>query len=365
MSTHPTPDNPPADTGQDLHEHFAGALRGKTPAAARGRQQVPDAIEKRYLRIGNRYFFPDRTLAFIDDGARIRVKTENREVLQGVAAIAQARGWQVIEIKGTESFRQGMWHEAALRGIAVRGHEPTGVEILQIERAREKRQRSREAAIGQDGTSLREDPRAPVRGVLMAAAAAPYQFDPAQRMSFHVRIRTEVGDRTLWGADLERALAESKSQPRIGDPVELTRHGTQPVTVRVPSRNAQGELIGEKKIAVQRARWRIETTDHLQAMARHTERVRNGERLPDQALAEHVELAAAAAGLQLAGQFARRVTTDRVSQHRLVQLIRDRMAQALEQGLPLHMPGRRLHPTPVHVRQRTDRSREPPGHERP
>ena len=37
-------------------------------------------------------------------------------------------------------------------------------------------------------------------------------------------------------------------QPRIGDPVVLTQHGTRPVNVRVPARNAEGELVGEKKI---------------------------------------------------------------------------------------------------------------------
>ncbi|MBW8719402.1 MAG: hypothetical protein JF629_27190, partial [Variovorax paradoxus] len=69
-----------------------GSIQGDAPAAGRGHTRVPDAIERRYLRIDNRYFFPDRTLAFIDDGGRLRVRTENREVLHSVVAIAEMRG---------------------------------------------------------------------------------------------------------------------------------------------------------------------------------------------------------------------------------------------------------------------------------
>ena len=198
----------------------------------------------------------------------------------------------------------------------------------------------------------------------MAAAAAPYQFDPAQRMSFYVMVRTEVGDRTIWGTDLERALAESASQPRIGDPVMLTQQGTHPVNVRVPARNAQGELVGEKKIVAQRARWSIETPGHLRAMQRRAGLVRTGELLSDAAVGQHPELATAAAGLKLAEQYARRVTTDTASQQGLMQLIRERMADALEQGRAIHLPDRRLRPAPMQVRQRKARGREELSHER-
>ena len=326
------------------------------------------------------------------------MRTENREVLHSVVAIAEARGWRVIELKGTESFRQGMWREAALRGIEARGYEPDQVEIFQVQRALKQwrpshetrrgprtqaaspdREGAREASApaepaghadghppeaARESRSLRDGPRPPVTGMLVAAAAAPYQFDPAQRMSFYVTIRTEVGDRTIWGADLERALAESTSQPRIGDPVVLTQHGTRPVNVRVPARNAEGELVGEKKIVAQRARWRIETLDHLRAMERRATLVRSGELLSDTALGQHPELATAAAGLKLAEQYAQRFTTDPASQQRLVQLIRERMADALEQGRSMHLPGRRLHPAPMQVRQRTGRGREELSHER-
>lgn len=389
---HPHENHSPNDNAGTAPWNAAGSVRGDTPPAGRGHPRVPDAIARRYLRVDNRYFFPDRALAFIDDGGRIRVHTENREVLHGVVAIAEARGWQVIELRGTDAFRQGMWREAAMRGMAVLGYKPTQAEILQVQRALRGWQPSHETGRGstlgppdrerpgtaapedhsdrhptqalQDDRSPRKVPRSPVRGMFVAAAAAPYAFDPAQRMSFYVMVRTEVGDRTIWGTDLERALAESSSQPRIGDQVVLTHLGTRPVDVRVAARNAEGELVGERKIVAQRARWSVETPDHVRAMEGRAMHVRTGELPSDATRSQHPELATAAAALRLADQYARRVTGDQASQLRLVQLIRERMADALEQGRSLHLPDRRLRPAPTHLRQRTARSLEELSHER-
>ncbi|MGR4871133.1 LPD7 domain-containing protein [Variovorax sp. LARHSF232] len=346
---------------------FAGSVQGDAPQIGRAHPRVPDAIKCRYLQVDDRYFFPDRTLAFIDDGSRIRVRTDNREVMHSVIAIAEARGWRVIELRGTEAFRQGMWSEAALRGIEARGYSPTEAEVRQAERTRTRNQPV-EASEDRDGAreprSLRDGPRPPIHGVLVAAAAAPYQFHPEQRMSFYVMVRTEVGDRTIWGADLERALAESASQPRIGDPIVLTQHGTRPVSLRVPARNEAGELIGERKIVAQRARWSIETPEHMRDLRRQARLLRTGQILAEASLDTSATLSTAAAGLKLAEQYAQRVTVDGPSQERLVEAIRDRMAATVEQGHTLHLPERKMRPSQRQVPQRAGRSRDEPIHER-
>lgn len=405
MSTDPPSGSPPPfGIASAASQDEAGSVQGDAPPVGRSHPRVPDAIERRYLRVDNRYFFPDRTLAFIDDGGRIRVQTENCEVLHSVVAIAEARGWRALTVKGSETFRQGMWREAALRGIELQGYEPTEVEILQMQRAskpslppREKGSaptpahktapEEREATMAREGSgspgaahdaaphatempqghrSARAAPRSTFQGLLVAAAAAPYQFDPAQRMSFYVTVRTEAGDRAVWGSDLERALAESASRPHIGDQVVLTRQGTRPVKILVAQRNAQGELTGEKRIVTQRAVWRIETPDYLRAMEERAMRVRSGETVSPEMRRQHQQLAAAAADLGLAEHYATRVTSDRDSQQRLVQLIRERIADALAQGHLIHLPDRRPRPAPVpvHARQRTARDRGGPSHER-
>ena len=381
---------------------FAGAVEGQ--AAARGRQHppVPDAVMRCYLRIHDSYLFPDRTLAFIDDGSRIRVRTENREVMHSVVAIAQQRGWRTIEVRGTDAFRQGIWREAAIQGIDVKGYEPNEAERQQVARSQAQRRegdtRSRgepgasgrdptsqsaadpngRSAAGEDGATRREPdgtPRAarngartPIVGVMVAAAAAPYRFDPDQRMSFYVMVRTEVGDRTVWGTDLERALAESTSQPRIGATIVLSHQGTTAVDVRVPDRNEAGELVGEKKIVAQRARWSIETIDHVRSLQQTSDLFRSGQNIPPASLEKQPNLAAATAGARLAQQYAQRVTADGPSQLRLVQAIRDRLAEALAQGRDIHLPVTstvdRQQPPRQQSRQRSGRGREEPMHER-
>lgn len=350
----------------------AGSVQEDPPDPTRpAHRAVPAAIERRYLRIDDRYFFPDRSLAFIDEGSRITVRTHNQEVLHSVIAIAQARGWRVVALSGTEEFRRGMWREAALQGIDARGYVPTDLEMQQVQRAlahargmapRQGNEHGREsehdddhgsegASARVDGVSTRDrrpspDTRSSIKGVLLSAAAAPYRFDPAQRMSYYATIQTQTGERTVWGTDLERALAESVSQPRMGDAIVLSQRGTQPVTVRVPARNADGDLVGDRKIMAQRATWSAETQEYLETLARKAALVRSGALVSGAILSQYPDLTAAAAGLRLASQYVRRVTSDAGSQEQLLQVIRDRMAEAVEQGRRIRLPLRRA-PTPA------------------
>jgi len=370
------PAAPASDSGGTASGNLGGTVQADAALPHGTHARVPDAIERNYLRVDDRYFFPDRTLAFIDDGHRIRVRTENLEVLRNVVAIAQARGWQAISLRGTEAFRQALWREAMLRGIEVQGYEPVPPEIQQLHRMRARWHSSRAAEQGpaapdgapdpgqkdKDRPRSREASRLPIQGTLVAAAAAPYRFDATQRMSFYATVRSEAGEWTVWGADLERALAESASRPRIGDEVVLRQQGTQPVQVRVAARNM--EAIGDRTIVVQRARWSVETADHLRAMKRHAEYVRAGEPLSEMLRRQEPVLAAAGAVLGLAAQYARRVTTDRASQQGLMHLIRERIADALEQGRSIRLPARRPRAMPMQVRARGGRALDERSHER-
>ena len=93
-------------------------------------------------------------------------------------------------------------------------------------------------------------------------------------------------------------------------------------------------------------------------------RIRTGESLSDAAQGRHPELATAAADLKLAEQYAQRVTSDRSSQLRLVQLIRERIAEAVAQGRFIHLPDRPPRPARIPARQRWARGHEELSHER-
>ncbi|OWV96145.1 Ti-type conjugative transfer relaxase TraA [Rhizobium sp. R693] len=68
-------------------------------------------------------------------------------------------------------------------------------------------------------------------GRLLAHGKAPYQNNPGNRDSYYVTLETEAGRKhTVWGVDLERAIA--KLRPAIGDTIGLEHVGSQ--TVRLP-----------------------------------------------------------------------------------------------------------------------------------
>lgn len=355
----------------------AGAVHERPPnPASPSNRIVPDAVARRFLRIGEQYYFPDRTLAFVDTGTRLKVRTHNLEVVHSVVAIMQARGWQTVQLTGTQEFRQKLWREATLQGIGVQGYEPSALELQQLQRALDRSHPSQGTPDGKaapdglkdevsdDRRPPRDGPLPPTVGVLLAHAAAPYQFDPMQRMSYYVRVQTEVGERTLWGADLERALAESRSGAAVGDEIVLRQRGARPVTVRVQERNAQGELVGEKKLVTQRMDWTVEKRDYLESLNQKASALRNGDIAASAVLAQYPDLGGALAGLRLAQQFAQRLTPLADDQARVVNAIRTGMANAIAQGQHIKLPERRTPPSHVRQRGRAAPTIDDPGHSR-
>lgn len=375
--------------GRDLPDTGAVDVQPPHPSSASHRI-VPEAVAGRFLRIDDRYFFPDRTLAFIDHGARLKVRTHNMEVVHSVVAIMEARGWRSVRVSGTTEFRQKLWQEATLRGIGVQGYDPDALEVQQVQRALDRQQTSKLPPDPSLATPLipptlpagerrphadekrqrpRDGQRPPIVGVLLAHAAAPYHFDADQRMSYYVRVRTEAGERTVWGADLERAVAESRSNVQPGDEVVLRQSGARPITVRVPERNSAGELVGERKLRTQRMGWTAEKVQFLAALDRKAELLRDTRNNTGDLLAEHPDLAGAVVGLKLAEQFARRLTSRHEDQARLIQAIRSGLADAVARGLQIE-PRHRTAPERSSARDHVDahartRSRPLPRREVP
>ena len=116
------------------------------------RTAVPPWVKQRFLNVGNRYYFPDRTLAFTDDGLKLKAESHNTELVRGVLAIAEARDWTSIRVNGSVEFRREVWRQAQLLGIDVRGYEPSDVEKAASSRSsadrgsqRRRRRRRRKA----------------------------------------------------------------------------------------------------------------------------------------------------------------------------------------------------------------------------
>jgi hypothetical protein len=434
---------------------------------------VPDAVADRFMKVDDRYFFPDKKLAFVDRGTKLKAETNNLEVVRSIVSIAEARGWEALTVTGAKDFRREVWREANLRGIDVRGYEPSDLERQELQRALQKRygpneiqregrqqtpdepraqrdgtprpaqgreavppaatagtpeQRAAEgakllvqaagitlsasfaddqraagreveqarkleqrayaglAAVSLDraqalveaermkvdasyrdqlGPTLKLDPErhqqardarvqtpvAPVvapngeapkpnqtTGVLIESGTAPYKFDPNEKPSFYVKVQTDRGERTVWGVDLERALAESRTGVKPGDRVTIENQGSKPVTVTVPVRDEAGQVVGEKEVKSHRNAWTVEKPSYFDERAEQAAAFRNGTRAKQELAAQYPDLTNAIATMRLGELFAEKLIDRPEDRRRVVESLRETLADAIERGETIQAP---------------------------
>jgi hypothetical protein len=182
-----------------------------------------------------------------------------------------------------------------------------------------------------------------------------YQHDPNLQPSYFVRLNTGRGVREVWGKDIERAVAKSLTQPKIGDEVILQRTGRDPVTVRRSERNEHGEAT-EWPLETFRNRWMMETREFFEKRAEAAQVVRDVAIQPREAVRQHPELAGTYLSLK-AAELASRKLRDSRDQERFVAQVRSVLARDIEGGEPL---------PPVRLRERVaTRKRSPRLNEDP
>ncbi|WP_153785426.1 hypothetical protein [Pseudomonas sp. EMN2] len=94
-------------------------------------------------------------------------------------------------------------------------------------------------------------------GVLLEHGQAPYKHEPNGKQSYFVRLRAEGGaTETIWGVDLERAIAESGKS--VGEGVCLTYLGSRMVKVEAIKRDEAGNSIGVQEIDTERNEWKVD-----------------------------------------------------------------------------------------------------------
>ncbi|MGH8239268.1 MAG: LPD7 domain-containing protein, partial [Steroidobacteraceae bacterium] len=113
-------------------KHIATAPEQETPKSSDARSKsasaVPPEIEKRFVRVGREFYFPDGARAFTDRGRRLTTPSENTEVIKSLIGIARSRGWQEVVLTGTERFRKEAWLAAQTAGVTARGYRATEFE---------------------------------------------------------------------------------------------------------------------------------------------------------------------------------------------------------------------------------------------
>ena len=319
---------------------------------------VPQSVRDRFVQDGHRFYFADGAPAFRDLGRRLTTASENTQVVRSLIEIARSRGWTEVTVTGTERFRQEVWRQARIEGLAVRGYRPTDEQQAQLVRSLAHRLAQPADTITPDtpptapaplpiphSSSSRDLPRERIAGKLLDHGRDAYRHDPNEEPSYFVRLQTRDGGlREVWGKDIERAVTKSLTQPQIGDEVILQRTGRDAVTVKRQERDAQGEL-SSKQIDAYRNRWVIEKKEFFEHRAAAAQVLRDEAVGARDAVREHPELAGTYLNLR-AAELASKGLRDPQDQRRFVAQVRSALADDIERGEPLQ---------PVRLRERAGR----------
>lgn len=343
------------------------------PAPERPRadpRAIPDSVRDRFTQDGRRWYFPDGARAFRDHGRRLSTPSENAEVIASLVEIAKARGWDSITVRGSERFRQEAWKQGKLAGLEVRGYRANETERAASIRALSRRNdesRPRELPLdhppGKDEqpTSARSakseasasQREGPITGKLLDHGQDHYRFDPKADWSYFIRIQTEEGKRTIWSDDFQRAIKQSLSGVKIGDPVVLQHRGAVPVVVTRQVFDNDGNVIGEKHVSTHRNSWSVERSDFIAQREKAASALRDPMMSPDRISKKHPELVGALLELKIA-ELAAQQRRDPRDREAFVARVRNGLADEIARGEPL--------PT-VQMREprtrRTPRERDP------
>lgn len=372
IAEEPLAPSEPIETGATK----TSALPAASPEAGRQAQPraVPEAIIHRFLRVDDEFYFPDRSLAFMDRGTSLKAASENHEVVRSLVAIAHARGWEAIRVNGTESFRRLIWREATRQGLPVRGYSPTDVERAEAEREtgkrdspaagptapnevrRESQERGQEigetlrrradsASVGEPSSTktrpasgMRAGKTETVVGKLVDHGPAPYQFDEQKARSYFVKLETASGPRTQWGVDLERAFSGSTTRPQIGDEIGVEFRGTQAVAVKDDVYDDVGRVIGQREVTRHRKTWLVEKREYFERRRMRAQALRDEGRTKEEVAQRHPELAGAMATIRVAELFAAKHLSAEAERGRFMKLVRDAMSHAIEHEVPVPAP---------------------------
>lgn len=85
-----------------------------------------------YRRIG------ETRVALADEGERIRFVDKQMDAFEAGVELAKSKGWEAIQVTGTEKFRAEAWFHARMEGLEVIGYEPVARDQERLEAAQSR-----------------------------------------------------------------------------------------------------------------------------------------------------------------------------------------------------------------------------------
>ena len=253
--------------------------------------ELMEQLHHQFRVSGAKFHFKDQPgqIAFKDKGEKIVSASNDERVAKAMATMADAKGWKTIKVSGHPDFQREVWMEASLRGLEVRGFKPNEQDLKLLDVRREhvmhnvveqdiSRSRNAPTERHEKGNKSIDKPALAekletqieakntadksariITGRVLEHGSARYNHDPDEKQSYFVKLDTKAGEKTVWGVDLNRAMAESKAAP--GDEVKLEFKGNERVVVDALERNDAGKVIGTKPIETNRNTWDVQISD--------------------------------------------------------------------------------------------------------
>jgi hypothetical protein len=307
---------PAAGTGKPLGKKGDGpenTIRPK-PVFEKTGYDVPKSVTNQYVAHEGKFL--DRkseTVHFEDKGRSLSTASEDRDVIAHMVEVAKAKNWGELQLKGSEEFRRQAWIAAELAGVPTRGFKPGAQDRAVLTAAREAMRigagdksgdagKARTNEMGAADAAGQKQPAAPeaaktvttgrdtaapggartnaaqpsaavpaspaqgtptpagvTAGVLVAHGPARFNHDENQNDSYYATVRTEDGERTVWGLDIERAIGESGVQP--GQRIELEKGGSKTVTALQRQFDEKGTELAPKSVESRRNEWLVFSPD--------------------------------------------------------------------------------------------------------
>ncbi len=159
-----------------------------------------------------------------------------------------------------------------------------------------------------------------VVGHLVEHGPAKYQFEDSNSLSYYMKLRTrdEAGERILWGADLKRAVRESKSRVKVGQVVAARLVGREALAPRGTP---------DPDIPQYRNRWEVETPQFVAQRVATAKKILEDPVKARRDGAAHPELAGLYLALRGAELIAKHRYPDVKDQERFVTRVRETLAQ--------------------------------------
>lgn len=101
-----------------------------------------------------------------------------------------------------------------------------------------------------------KDAKDGVTGKVISCGPAPFRFDPQNKESIHIKLRTKTGTQTFWGMELAGLLRDTRIEP--GRMATLQYKGEEKVTVKVPVKDNQtGQVTHFEDREAKRNQWSL------------------------------------------------------------------------------------------------------------